>query len=219
MINLIKSKEDIDTFADLFINSLPDGFLYNGDNTRNLCKGFLEVYQDFYKTIQQAVNDIFDITETNLYLEEYKVMYGLPNVLFPTINTNEEAVFAISMMKLSQQLLSKEDFESFMLLLGYNVTFYKLNNSTLDNSGFDYGFPISFSYGVSGKDKYTYWIYVQEGESADPTTFNNLGDAFDLDFVESENNRLKVKKILDYLKPDYLIFQYISLYTKNLYGL
>ena len=135
------------------------------------------------------------------------------------INTNEDAVFAISMMKASQHLFSKEDFENFLLLLGYSVTFYKINNEILDNSGFNYGFPISFSYGVNSKDKYTYWVYVEEGQTADSSTFNNLGDAFDIDFVESENNLGKVKIILDYLKPDYLIFQYITTYTKNLYGL
>lgn len=219
MINIQKARKNIENFLDLFMSGSPKGYLYNGENTRNFCKGFLETYQDYYKTLEQAINDIFTVTETSLYLEEYKTMYGLPNVLFPEINTNEDAVFAISMMKASQYLFSKDDFENFLLLLGYNVTFYKINNEILDNSGFNYSFPISFSYGVNSKDKYTYWIYVQEGESTNPSTFNNLGDAFDIDFIESENNLQKVKIILDYLKPDYLIFQYITTYTKNLYGL
>lgn len=219
MVNLIKDKEDIDKFADIFIAGLPDGFLYKGNNLRNFCKGFLETYQDFYRTLKKSVSDLLIVDETNLFLDEYKTMYGLPNVLFPEINTNEEAAFAISMMKEAQQLISKDDFENFMALLGYNVKFYSYNNNLLENSTFDYSFPISFTEGTTGKDKYTYLIWVEEGESNDPLTFNNLGDAFDLDFVESENNLQKVKNILDYLKPDYLIFQYITTYTKELYGL
>lgn len=216
-IDLLKENRDINNLTSLFIRSLPEGYLYN-DSLSDLAKGFVEAYQDFLLTFEKSINDLFYIDETNIFLDEYKVMYGLPNPLFPDIQTKEQAVLAISMMKLSQTLISKEDYENFMLLLGFNVKFYKINANILENATFPYNFPITFSPSTTRKDKLTYWIYVEDsGDNIDP--FYNLGDAFPVEFVQSQNNLQQVKKILDFLKPDYLIFKYITLYTKNLYGL
>lgn len=216
-IDLLKKNKNIDEFVSLFIRSLPAGFIYN-DNLSSLVKGFLGVYQDFLIYLNRATKDQFELTSDSLYLEELKKEYGLPNPIFPELTSPDSIVFAVSMMKYSKYLNSKEDFENFMLLLGVNVKFYHLNCTLLENSSFDYSFPATFSYGVSSKDKFTYLIYVEEnGEAED--NFYNIGDAFDLDFIISPNNMQNAKKILDYLKPDYLIFEYITLATKNLYGL
>ena len=219
-IDLLKDSRDIEGITDSIISALPKGFLYESDELRDFFKGFMGVYQDVMLTIEKSANDLFYLDEDSLYLEEFLVMYGLPNVLFPDIQTKAEAVFAISMMKLSSTLLSKEDYENFLALLGFNVTFYSVNGSVLENQTFNYNFPIAFSNSISYKDKLTYWVYVEEDDSSGiGTDFNNIGDAFDLDFVSSQNKLQEVEKILDFLKPDYLIFQYISLYTKNIYGL
>jgi hypothetical protein len=96
-----------------------------------------------------------------------------------------------------------------------------VNQSLISNSTFNYSFPISFSSTITTKDKLTYWIYTEEtpGSNSDEPEYNNIGDAFGLDFISASSNLQEVKKILDFLKPDYLIFKYITLYTKNLYGL
>ena len=216
-IELLKTNKDIDKYADFFVNALPDGYLYNA-SLKNFIKGFLGDYQEYYTQFETAINDLFILSPSSIYLDEFKIMYGLPNILFPDIKTADQAVFAISMMKLSRTLISKEDYENFMLLLGLPTTFYSLNNSLLEHEGFDYGFPITFSPSISTKDKLTLLVYVQES-GEDLGDFNNIGDAFDLDFVASPNKSQEAKKILDFLKPDYLLFEYIDASTKTLYGL
>lgn len=216
-IDIIKRNKNIDDLADLVIGSFPNGFLYN-ESLSDFIKGFLTTYQDFLLQFNQAMKDQFFITENSLFLDEQKIMFGLPNVIFPDLSTKSKAVFAISMMKYSKNLISKEDYENFMLIIGMKVKFYSLNNALLENSTFDYGFPASFSPSVTKKDKLTYWIYVEEENTA-MDFYYGLGDAFDLDFVSPKNNLENARKILDFLKPDYLIFEYITLETKNLFGL
>lgn len=217
-LNILKNVRDIDSLTDLAMRSFPQGYLYESDELRNLLKGFLVTFLDVYLEIEKNFSDLFYLNTDNYYLEEFKRMYGLPNPIFPDSNTVEEDIFAITMMKLSQTLISVQDWENFMLLLGFNVKFYSLNNTLLESSTFQYTFPFTFSNSITTKDKLTYWIYVEEPEDT-VDDFNNIGDAFDLDFVEVNTNLQKVQKILDFLKPDYLIFHYITLYTKNLYGL
>ncbi len=216
-IDIAKKLKDPEELAKTWIRSLPKGYLYN-HTLISFLKSFCESYSVFLKDLSNGVNDLFDVTEDNIFLEELKAEYGLPNALFPAINTKEEAALAITSMKISKNLLSVEDFKNFMLILGYNVEFYQVNNSILELSSFDYGFPVVFTPAISTKDKLTYLVYI-ESENNEETDFYNLGDAFDIDFVQSSNNIENVKNILDFIKPDYIIFEYITTETKNLYGL
>lgn len=216
---LIKQK-NIDEICDLALTAFPQGDLYgNSDEFRNFLKGFLAPFLNFNKILDKNIEDQFKIDENSLRIQEFLTMYGLPNVIFPELTTLEDKVFAISMMKVARTLRSKGQWEGFMADLGYNVKFYSPNNTILEQSGFPYSFPISFTNTLGTKDKLTYWVWVEEATFDEEVEFFNLGDAFPLDFVETNNNLLKVKKILDYLKPDYLIFQYITSQTKNLYNL
>lgn len=160
-IELLKSNADIDNYADFFINALPKGYLYNS-NLKDFVKGFLGVYQDYYVQFEKAINDLFFLDTTSIYLEEFKVMYGIPNTLFPDVTTANQAVFAISMMKLSKTLISKEDFENFMTLIGIPVTFYRQNSSLIPYIGFNYSFPVAFSNSVATKDKLKYLVYAHD---------------------------------------------------------
>lgn len=216
-IDLAKKLKDPEELAKVWIRSLPKGYLYN-QNLVPFLKSFCESYSTFLKDLNTGINDLFDITEDNIFLEEFKAEYGVPNVLFPTINTNEEAALAITAMKVSKNLLSVQDFENFMLLLGYDVEFYQVNNSILELSSFDYGFPVVFTESISTKDKLTYLVHINTENNAEED-FYNIGDAFDIDFVSSGNNVENIKNILDFIKQDYIIFEYITTETKNLYGL
>ncbi len=209
-----KETKDINEFALSYIKGFPDGFLYS-DSLLDFVKGFLVTYQDFYTQYQKAINDLFDMDASNLFLDEFKTMYGLPNALFPEINTDEDAAFAITMMKLSRSLISVEDYTNFLALLGYSVIFYPFNPSMITHTTFPYTFPIYFSGSLGGKDKLTYWVYVEEASGG----AYNIGTMFPITFLSSSSNELKVKNILDFIRPDYLKFVYITLETKNLYGL
>lgn len=216
-IDLVKSLSDSDQFAKIILNSLPKGYLYSS-SLKPFIIGFIETYKEFLQFLNISINDILSVNEQSLYLDEYLVMYGLPNPLFPVLQTNKDKVFAISMMMKVKDLRTELDFTNFLALFGYNVKFYSLNQSLVENSTFPYGFPITFSPSTTHKDKFTYLVWTEES-SETLGEFFNLGDAFDLDFVEIENNALDVKRILDYLKPDYLIFEYINTTQKNLYNL
>ena len=211
----IKTKEEI---VELMLSTFPSGYLYrNNEGLRQIIEGIAQTYYQISKDVQKVFDDLFFINKDNQFLQEFLAEYGLPNIIFPTINNGEQAAFAISMTKQSRLLVSKEDFENFLLLLGYNVKFYHLN-TILENSGFDYSFPISFTESLGLKDKITWWIYIESGNEI-TGEYNGIGDAFDIDFVESSTNVQFVKNILDYLKPDYIIFQYIDAETKALYGI
>lgn len=217
LVDIAKTLKSPDEVAKMCLNSLPKGYLYN-ESLLPFIKGFVENYSQFLIDLNSAINDLLSVDADNMFLDQYKKQYGLPNPIFPAINTNEEAALAINAMKLSKNLLSKEDFENFMLLLGYDVKFYHLNNSLAELSSFDYGFPAVFAESISSKDKLTYLIYINLNNNISGD-FYNIGDAFDLDFVDSADNIENVKNILDFIKPDYIIFEYITLETKNLYGL
>jgi hypothetical protein len=216
-IDIAKKLKDPEELAKVWIKSLPKGYLYNY-NLVSFIKSFCESYSVFLKDLNTGINDLFDVTADNIFLEELKAEYGVPNTIFPTINTNEEAALAITAMKTSKNLLSVEDFKTFMLLLGYDVEFYQVNNLILELSSFSYGFPVVFTPAISKKDKLTYLVYINNQNNAE-TDFFNLGDAFAIDFVPAANNVENIKNILDFIKPDYIIFEYITTETKNLYGL
>lgn len=216
-IDIAKKLKDPEELAKSWLRSLPQGYLYN-ETLLPFIKSFCESYSNFLIDLNKGINDLFNVASDNIWLEELKAEYGIPNVLFPSVNTNEEAALAIIAMKISKNLLSKEDFKNFMLLLGYNVEFYHLNNTLIELSGFDYGFPAIFTESISTKDKLTYLVYINIPNNS-VEEFYNIGDAFDIDFVNASDNVENIKNILDFIKPDYIIFEYITTEIKNLYGL
>ena len=218
MPNAVPFLKSVDEITELMLSAFPPGYLYrNNKGLREIVSGFAVELLVASKKIQKVSDDYFYITETSAFLDRWLAEYGLPNIIFPDVTAPQKAVFAITMMKVARNLVSKEDYENFMKLIGFDVKFYHAN-ATLDNSGFNYSFPLAFSNSVSLKDKITWWIYIPAG-SGTTEEYNGIGDAFDIDFVPSGNNIQFAKNILDYLKPDYIIFQYITLYTKQLYGL
>jgi len=219
-IDLLKETRDLDGLTELCLNSMPEGYLYQGEEFKKFLRGFLTGYKELYEKIEKDTNSLFVIDENNTLLSKYLVEYGLPNVLFSDITTTEQAVFAINTMKLASTLVSEQDFINFLALFGINATFYNLNSTELLNHvSFDLAFPISFSNSISAKDKLTYWIYVEEPDDDPNVEYNGIGDAFDIDFISATSKLQQTKKIMDFIKPDYLKFQYITLYTKQLYGL
>jgi hypothetical protein len=220
MIDLLKETRDLDCLTELCLNSMPEGYLYQGEEFKKFLRGFLTGYKELYEKIEKDTNSLFVIDENNTLLSKYLVEYGLPNVLFSDITTTEQAVFAINTMKLASTLVSEQDFINFLALFGINATFYNLNSTELLNHvSFDLAFPISFSNSISAKDKLTYWIYVEEPDDDPNVEYNGIGDAFDIDFISATSKLQQTKTIMDFIKPDYLKFQYITLYTKQLYGL
>jgi len=219
-IDLLKETRDLDGLTELCLNSMPEGYLYQGEEFKKFLRGFLTGYKELYEKIEKDTNSLFVIDENNTLLSKYLVEYGLPNALFSDITTTEQAVFAINTMKLASTLVSEQDFINFLALFGINATFYNLNSTELLNHvSFDLAFPISFSNSISAKDKLTYWIYVEEPDDDPNVEYNGIGDAFDIDFISATSKLQQTKKIMDFIKPDYLKFQYITLYTKQLYGL
>lgn len=201
--------------------SLPKGYLYEIDESLNifkLLKSFAVEYQDIYKEIEKNINGFYFVDETSVWLDELMATYGLPNTIFPDLSTSKDKALAINVMRYLKTLNSIESYEAFLLLLGYSVKIYPVNETLNSNISFNYSFPISFSNSTSGKDKLTYFVYLETG-SENVADFYNIGDAFPLNFVLPDNDFYVVKKILDFIKPDYIIFQYITKTEKTLFGI
>lgn len=219
-IELLKENKEINSFALSRASLLPEGLIYDLPEDSNLFKVYkslLSSHRDFYLVLEKVLNDLFEINANNYFLDELLQKYGLPNVIFPEIKSKEEAVFAIQTMKLVPYLLSKEDFENFLSILGFEIKIY--NFSVLKKFlSFNYNFPISFSNSIASKDKTTLIVYVKDGEE-DYGDFNNIGDAFPIQFANIQDNLSKVKKILEFIKPLYVKFIFINQATKNLYNI
>lgn len=212
---MFENLKDVDKALSLFISSLPKGYLYN-ESLKPFVKGFLIEISKTAEVIDKAFNDKLDLTEDSYFLDEELTKFGLPNEIFTDLDSVDKKLFAISMMKKASTLVSKEDYENFMALFGYQIELFH-NNNLIDHCGFDYSFPICFTESLTTKDKLTWLCYIPEGEAE--TDYNGLGDAFDIEFVTSPSDITFPKKVLDYIKPYDIIIQFISLETKTAFGL
>jgi hypothetical protein len=219
-IELLTTNRSLEDYVLSRATTLPSGLIYNLHPESNLFKVLKTLFsghRDIYLILEKVLNGLYTITEDNYYLDELLQKYGLPNILFPTVNSNKEKVFAINTMKLIPFLLTKKDFEDFLLLLGYKIKIYP-STAIKKHKTFNYRFPVTFSNSITKKDKLTFLVYVEENNKSSQE-FNNIGDAFNIGFVNIENNLEKVKKILEYIKPCYIKFIYIDATIKNFYNL
>ena len=149
-------------------------------------------------------------------LDEFKLSYEIPyfiskpneyvfNSGFSDIQNAEQSVLAITMMRLAKTLKSKKDYINFLALLGIDVEFYHYQNTLAEHHYFPYTYPKIYG-GIPPKNKLTWLVYINEESTAQsnyPTIYPRL-------YYNSNSNFNFVKNILDYLKPDYIIFKYIS---------
>lgn len=208
--------KDIDKFQNLFISSLPSGYLYN-DSLKPFIKGFLEIWQDEAKKLDKAYNDLFIVNEANMFLDEYLSQYNLPNEFFDDVSSTEKKVFAITMMRLANTLESKEDYTNFMLLLGYQVQFYHYQNTVAKHHLIGGLLPMILG-GLPEKKKLTWLVFIQD-DSPTPSGTGNIGSPLPMVLGGISDRQEYAKKILDYIKPYDIIFKYISLEEKINFGL
>jgi hypothetical protein len=212
---------ELDNYTLSRIQGLPRGYLYNiSQNTKffQLLKSFSQEYLELYKQLDITANSIQNISVENIFLDEWLKTYGLPNPIFTDLVTTQSKVFAIQIMKTLKSLNSVESYEAFFALLGYEVKFYLINENLNYYSGFNYSFPISFSNTISTKDKITYYVYITP-QANSILDLENIGSAFQIDFGNSNNNYFILQTILDFIKPDFILFQLIDTETKNLFNL
>ena len=215
MPNATPFLKSVDQITELMLSAFPPGYLYrNNKGLREIVSGFAVELLEASKKIQKVSDDYFYITETNGFLDRWLAEYGLPNVIFPDVSTPQKAVFAITMMKVARNLVSKEDYENFMKLIGFDVKFYHYQNTMSKHHLFPYTLPMILG-GVPPKNKITWLIYIVNNSQSEanlglPTPMILRNPSSDINFA---------KKILDYLKPDYIIFKYITKDFKDLYAI
>lgn len=206
------SKEEI---ANLMLSAFPNGYLYrNNDGLKIIINGFAKSYYDVVKDIQQVFDDLFNITKDNQFLDNYLLEYGLPNVVFPDIQNSEQAAFAITAMKTANTLVSEADYVNFLALLGFEVKFYHYQNTLLSHHVFPYVLPIILG-GIPPKNKVTWLVDVVDEGSPQA----NLGISAPIYLFNPTADTDFAKKILAFLKPDYILFKYLDSETKALYGI
>lgn len=206
------SKEDI---AELMLSAFPNSYLYrNNDGLKKIINGFAKSYYDVVKDIQDVFDDFFNITKDSQFLDKYLAEYGLPNVIFPDIENSEQAAFAISAMKTVNTLVSETDYVNFLALIGLEVKFHHYQNTLLPHHGFPYVFPMILG-GVPPKNKVTWLVDVVDSSDSQA----NLGVTAPIYLFNPTEDTNFAKKILAYLKPDYIIFRYLDSATKALYGI
>jgi len=208
----LKSQEEI---TDIIISALPAGYLYkNNDGLRQIINGYAKTYFEIAKDIQKIFDDLFTININNQFLDKFLGEYGLPNVIFPSIQNASQAVSAISAMRVARKLASKEDFENFMALLGFTIKFYHNQNTLLDHYIYPYTYPRIYG-GIKPKNKITWLVEIVDNSQSKA----NYGMSHPRYYYNSTSDTVFAKKILDYLKPSYIIFKYIDSSFKELYNI
>lgn len=208
----LNTKEEIKS---VLISALPGGYLYrNNDGVNQILDGFTNYLYDISEEIRQVVEDFYYIDNDNQFLDRFLAQYSLPNVIFPNIENADQAVLAIAGMKVARDLVSKEDYENFLLTLGVNIRLYHYQNELLEHCLYPYVYPKIYG-GVAPKKKITWLVYIVENSDSQA----NYGVPYPRYYYNSSAGLLYAKNVLDYLKPDYIIFQYINAEIKALYGI
>lgn len=197
---------------------LPKGYLYeiNQDlNIFQILKSFGVEYQDIYKEITKAINSFYIVDENSIWLDELLSTYGLPNVIFPVLSNAKDKALAINMMRYLKTLNSVESYQAFFQLLGYNVSFYLFG----DFQAY-FIIPTAIPTGIGGglpKEKLTYLVYVEENVIQNAT--EGIPSSIPTPIYAPSDNLSIVRRILDFVKPDFIIFKYITFEERKSYNL
>ena len=198
---------------------LPKGYLYEINEELNIfkiLKSFSVEYQDIYKAITKAINSFYIVDENSIWLDELLSTYGLPNVVFPVLSTSKDKALAINMMRYLKTLNSVESYQAFFQLLGYNVSFYLFG----DFQAY-FIIPTAIPTGIGGglpKEKLTYLVYVEENVIANDGT-EGIPSSIPTSIYAPSGNLTIVRRILDFIKPDFIIFKYITFEERKSYNL
>lgn len=218
-INILDEKfNDANEYTLARCQTLPKGYLYEINQELNIfkiLKSFAVEYQDIYNVIQKNINSFYIVDENSVLLDELMSTYGLPNAIFPVLTTRKDKALAINMMRYLRTLNSVESYRSFCQILGYDVSFYLFGNLKKY-----FIIPSGIPTGIGGglpKHKLTYLVYVKEEDNIG--TFYDIPTKIPTPIYSVSNNLSVVKKILDFIKPDFTIFRYISLQEKNKFQL
>ena len=193
---------------------VPQGYLYDIKESLDifkLLKSFAVEYQDIYKQIEKNINGFYIVDENSIWLDELMTTYGLPNVIFPVLSNAKDKALAINMMRYIRALNSVESYQTFLQLLGYNVSFYLFG----DLQAY-FIIPTAIPTGIGGglpKHKLTYLVYVQENQNIDG--IYDIPTVIPTPIYSVSNNLSVVQKILDFIKPDFIIFKYITFNEKK----
>ena len=222
-IDILGENIDVNKYTLARCQNLSKGYLYQTNEDANLfklLKSFCIEYQQCYTQLELTINSFYTLDEKSIFLDELLTTYGLPNVIFQDFNTIQDKVVAINTMKMVNKLLSIKDFEIFFLYLGYKVKFYHRNTILEGHMMFDYTGDIFFIDNINGTGLLTYWFTVEEDYSTSNNTNNTQFDySFDIEFTSGNDNARKVQIILDYIKPSYIIVEYLTNEAKRLLNL
>ena len=198
--------------------TLPKGYLYEVNQDLNIfkiLKSFSIEYQDIYIEIEKNINGFYIVDESSPWLDELLNTYGLPNIIFPTLSNARDKALAINMMRYLRTLNSIETYKAYCQLLGYNFSFYLFGD-------FQEYFiiPTTIPTGIGGglpKEKLTYLVYVEENIIENVT--EGIPSSIPTPIYAPSDNLLIVKRILDFIKPDFIIFKYITFAERESYNL
>ena len=198
--------------------TLPKGYLYEVNQELNLfkiLKSFAVEYQDIYIEIEKNINGFYIVDENSPWLDELLTTYGLPNIIFPILSNAKNKAFAINIMRYLKTLNSVQNYQAFFQLLGYNVSFYLFGD-------FQAYFivPTAIPTGIGGglpKEKLTYLVYVEENIIQNAT--EGIPSSIPTPIYAPSDNLSIVKRILDFIKPDFIIFKYITFEERKSYNL
>jgi len=198
--------------------TLPKGYLYEVNQDLNIfkiLKSFSVEYRDIYIAIEKNINGFYIVDESSPWLDELLNTYGLPNIIFPTFSNARDKALAINMIRYLRTLNSIETYKAYCQLLGYNVSFYLFGD-------FQEYFiiPTTIPTGIGGglpKEKLTYLVYVEENIIDNVT--EGIPSSIPTPIYAPSDNLLIVKRILDFIKPDFIIFKYITFAERESYNL
>jgi len=199
------SIKTVDDYIDMMLSSASLNYV-KGGNFYNVYKVFAKLFFEKLKELETLENGYYEPYETYPFIDAMIRDAGLPNIMFPNLNTFQEKLYAITVMKKAQTIQNLDDLEALFVLLGVEVKFRKLKKTPYNNN-FGFGRFYETDESKINLKRIKVHYYVQNYKKS-KKLYNNFG------FGKFIKNDLIgspfVKQVLDFLSIDYIVFMEIT---------
>jgi len=199
------SIKTVDDYIDMMLSSASLNYV-KGGNFYNVYKVFAKLFFEKLKELETLENGYYEPYETYPFIDAMIRDAGLPNIMFPNLNTFQEKLYAITVMKKAQTIQNLDDLEALFVLLGVEVKFRKLKKTPYNNN-FGFGRFYETDESKINLKRIKVHYYVQNYKKS-KKLYNNFGFG---KFIKNDLiGSTFVKQVLDFLSIDYIVFMEIT---------
>lgn len=167
------SKYTIDFWTNLFYSNLPSDICFSRDKESNTYK-FFESLCTQWKEINEKISDFINNRSpriTNIFLEEWESVVGIPDSCFLVAETTEQRRKNIIFKLRAINITSSQDFIELASILGFTIT---ITSGSAQGSFFPFTFPHIFEIPINSSSR---WVVNGSDDPLLQCVFNKLKPA------------------------------------------